>query len=267
MFTLEINVSNEILEEFASWYSYTQSPKNMPNTMAAVQNAAINIQSQWQDWASGKASIDGIKDNPYPSGRLAQTIKKENTNGLNWSVYSNSPQMDRIAEGQPEFDMKTKYPYGKKSRVSKAGIPYLIIPFTWSTPKFGGHNQSRMTPKIYKVMSKIEKSYVTGNTHIEENFFKEGIQRQEYSFNGSYKSDFALVDRIENYAQGMVRMLDSATNKSSYMTFRIISAKSKPGTWIRKAVEPINVVEALINNNQQAINDEVDKAIREDLGM
>jgi hypothetical protein len=68
---------------------------------------------------------------------------------------------------------------------------------------------------------------------------------------------------------GMVRSTDdTGKNRSGgYLTFRIISAESPASSWIRKAIPPVRVTPAVVSETEGIINDMVDAAIKEDLGL
>lgn len=265
MTEMKIEVNTELLAQLQKMLN---AREDIPETKKAMKSIAVNIKNQWQGWATG-GKIDGIDNIKNPNSNLAKSIKLQTNNPLDYTIYTDSPYAERIHNGMNEFDMKKKYPYGNKSRVSKDGVAYLIIPFRWGTPKAGAHFYSVMPQKLYDIMKKKKMSKVTGNTHYEANANGIDILRQEYKFNGRLGEDEFDTDdeQMQNYSAGMVRMKDSATMKSTYFTFRVISAKSPANSWIRKAVDAIDVPAALEKNNIADAEKILENAVKADLGI
>ena len=173
------------------------------------------------------------------------------------------------SNGSPEFDMKTKYPYGNKSRVTQSGknkgVPYLIIPFRWGTPNKDGsaraHFGNTIPLEVYKILQsrKFRKSETTENTHTEANFKGENIERAEYDWGDRIKDEDA------GNANGMVKM--RSNTGSTYFTFRVISAKSPESAWVRKEVPANDVVSAVEKTTRQNVEDILEAGLEQDLGI
>ena len=247
----------------------------MQNTVAAFDKSVEYTANRWRGWAYGKNGLDNIPPHEKPSASLAESIKVKDNGDLNADIYSNHPQMGIIVDGQSEstFDMKTKYPYGRKSRLSKVKkIPYLIIPFRWGTPTnkvdengnpIARSHFSNVIPQIVyntnvKKLSKSET--VFEKMHLEENFKGEMIPRAGYNWGSRLKNAW------HKNAEGMVRMKDEK-NRSTYFTFRIISANSPAGSWIRKIprVEPVDIIAALKRDIEPAIEKFIEEGIKKDI--
>lgn len=67
----------------------------------------------------------------------------------------------------------------------------------------------------------------------------------------------------------MVRMKDSANGKSTYFTFRIISAKSPQGSWIyhKDAKAPVDMIGALKRTVESDIRKMIEEGIKADVEM
>jgi hypothetical protein len=268
MIRFNITVDNELLEQLAHRMPDFLSQKAASATSEAFNNAAKYIRGVWQGWAMG-GPLMGIKNIKYPSAKLSASIGIERNAPFDVNIQTNSPHAQRIQDGTPRLDMKTTHPYGKKSRITKSGPnkgkPYLIVPFRWGTPNDVGGPRAhsffgqRIVPG-YENVQHMKKSRRTGVTHIEQNYRGEAIERSEYVWG----------DRLEDEgdANGMVRMNDEPTGKSTYFTFRIISAAqrvTKPNSWIRKEVAPIDVVSALIKTTGQDVENIIRKGLEADL--
>lgn len=213
-----------------------------PETNNAFKLATRRIQNAWQDWAMG-GDIDGAEPIKNPNPNLARSIKVDQFGDFEAEIYTESPFMARVQNGRKEYDLKETHPYGRKSRVSKQGIPYLIIPFRWGTPNSKGgkraHFSNFMETDIHNIVKnkkKFSRSVENGGKHFEKNFHGEDIERAEYDWGD--RADY------DGNANGMVAFPDINGN-STYFTFRIISAKSPADSWKVKATPPNDVIGAL----------------------
>lgn len=262
MVSVDVTFDDNVLSRLTSALENFGGGKNMPNTKKAFDVGAKVVQKQWQQWAMG-GSVSGAENIKNPSPKLASSINVTSNGSFTRDIGTDSQYMERIQTGTPAYDMKKTYPYGKKSRVSsKNKIPYLIIPFRWGTPnKNGGaraHFGNVITQEVYQILKskKFRKSSRTGSTHPEDNFRGEPIERSEYDWGDRLNS-------IGGNMEGMVRMDDF--NKSTYFTFRIISPNSKG--WVRKAVNPNDVVSAIAKATEPIVNDIISDAMERDLGL
>lgn len=240
----------------------------MQNTVAAFDRSVNYTHERWYGWAEGENGLDNIP--PYEKQPNKIKIDIQKNGELNATIYSNSKEIQEVVAGKPEstFDMKTKYPYGRKSRLSKVKkIPYLIIPFRWGTPNKNDEARahfSNVIPQIVyntnvKKLSKSETVFKE-NPVIEPNARGEMIERASYNWGARLKNAW------HKNAEGMVRMKDEK-NRSTYFTFRIISANSPAGSWIRKIpkVEPIDIIAALKRDVEPAIEKFIEKGIEKDI--
>ena len=241
----------------------------LPNTAAAFSQAAKYVHNMWTGYLRGETPLQGIDYMSGVTSAMVRSIRTRYNGDLNYDIYSDNLQLDQKTKGRKEveFDMKEKYPYGKKSRVTKTGknkgVPYVIIPFRWGTPNQKGtkraHFNNVIPQKSYETAVKaLEMSSINAlKKYFEANYKGEDIQRQGYDWakNGRLKEDQAWDDR----SVGMVRMNDAATGKSTYFTFRIISAKSPANSWIyhRDAIPAVDMMGAL----SRTVAPEVEKII------
>lgn len=262
MVSVDVTFDDNVLGRLTVALENFGGGKNMPATKRAFDMSAKVVQKQWQQWAMG-ASISGADTIKNPSPKLASSITIDSNGSFSKDIGTDSPYMERIQSGTPAYDMKETYPYGRKSRVSRKNkIPYLIIPFRWGTPNKDGSSRAHfgnvITKEVYAILKskQFKKSERTGSTHFEENFRGEKIERSEYDWG----------DRLNNIGgnmEGIVKMSDF--NKSTYFTFRIISPNSKG--WVKKAVNPNDVVSAIERETSPVINDIISDALETDLGL
>ena len=262
MTTYTIEYDKAELKRLTEKFAPGMTTAALPNTDAAVQKAANYIAQQWRGFLTGDVQLSGIDTPDKVTSAMVKSIRTQDKTTLNefhHVISSDNRQMEELNRGRKEveYDMKQTHPYGNKSRVSKKGIPYLIIPFRWGTPSgkkdANGKDISRahfnnVIPQAnYETnvkglqMSKVNEL----KKYFENNFKGQSIQRQGYDWakNGRLREDQAWDDR----SVGMVRMKDVASGKSTYFTFRIISAKSPQSRWIyhKDAKPALNFMPAL----------------------
>ena len=260
-------------------------PKNMteaalPNTAEAFNRAALLVRQMWRDYLAGSQQLNGIDFLSGVTSSMVQSIRARQNGDFDHTVYSDNIQLERKTKGQKkvEYDMKQTHPYGKKSRVSKKGIPYLIVKFRWKTPQKSdklAHSQyfsSIIPTKYYNTALKgIEISSKNDlKNYFEKNFKGENIERQGYNWAkfGRLTDSQAWDDR----SVGMVKMLDDSNPKritSTYFTFRIISAKSPANSWIyhKDAVPGVDVLAALERTTSHKIENIINEGIAADNEM
>ena len=242
----------------------------LPNTAAAFARAAKYIHNMWTGYLRGEQSLSGINFLSGVTSSMVRSIRSRYNGDLDYTIYSDSMQLDKKVRGskEVEYDMKKTHPYGKKSRVSKKGIPYLIIPFRWGTPNSKGTARAHFNNVIPQ--ANYETS-VTGleissknalKNYFEKNFKGENIERQGYNWAkfGRLTEDQAWDDR----SVGMVRMKD--IRGSTYFTFRIISAKSPINSWIyhKDAIPAVDMMGALARSTQSGVDEIINEGIRLD---
>lgn len=275
-YTIEFDLKElkNLTEKFAKTIENAPAAA-LPNTAAAFSQAAKYVHNMWTGYLRGEKPLQGIDFMSGVTSSMVNSIKMRYRGDLHYDIYSDSMQLDKKVKGQKEveFDMKEKYPYGKHSRVSKKGIPYLIIPFRWGTPNEKGtkraHFNNFIPQKNYNMsVSGLDISSVKSlKDHFEKNARGEDIARWGYNWvKGSRLSDddaWEMENKRGNKysSQGMVRMLDTKKNSTSstYFTFRIISAKSPADSWIyhRDAIPAVDMMGAL----ERTVLPEVEKFI------
>lgn len=261
MLDMKIEVKNDLLSQLLVSASFA-GKNGLPATAQAFRDCARLIRDTWRGWAGG-AQVPGIDPIKRPSLSYMRSIRMTENSAFNWDIFSDSPYARRIADGTSPLDMKKTHPYGRKSRVSKKGVPYLIVPFRWGTPSASGRFGRNMTELVHTAVSsrKFRKSARTGDTHYEKNARGESVRRSEYTWGSRLEKGEADIPE----AAGMVRM--DAGRGSAYFTFRVISAKSPAGSWIRPGEKPVDVPGAVARALEGYVNTAVEAALMADLGM
>lgn len=273
-YTIEYDLSElkNLADKFAN--TVQNAPEAaLPNTANAFQMAAQYVRNMWTNYLSGDQPLNGVEFMDGVTSAMVRSIRAQRNGDFDYSVYSDNRQLEEKTKGRKEveYDMKQTHPYGKKSRVSKKGVPYLIIPFRWGTPNQKGtkraHFNNFIPQKSYNTAVKgLKMSEVdAAKKYFEANFKGESVERQGYNWakNGRLKEDQAWDDR----SVGMVRMRD--ITGSSYFTFRIVSAKSPANSWIyHKDAKPgIDMMGALERTVKPKIDQMISAGIQADNDM
>ena len=263
MTKMGITFSNDQLQKIAGGLKIA-GEQSFPATREAFKQSANFVAQTWRGYAKG-GDLQGITPMKNPSAKLASSIKVHKNGPFDYEISSDSEQARRIEEGTEELDMKKTHPYGPKSRVSiktekgvTRRVPYLIVPMRWGTPRSVSF-RSVMPEEIYNIVKQraFKKSVVEQTTHFENNFIGDATERREYTW-GS-----ALSGEEFGNAEGMVKM----ANRGGHFTFRIISAESPAGSWIRPAQPPKPVIQAVATVTQDVVNAMVEQGLREDIGI
>lgn len=268
MTKVNIIVDSEKLLELSKLFPQGMTEAALPNTSVAVEQAANYVRNVWTDYLAGETSLDGIENLEKVTSSMIRSIKQRKLRDMMYEVYSNNTELEKLTNGTPDvdYDMKKTHPYGLKSRVSSKGIPYLIIPFRWGTPNSKGTKRrwnNFIPQKIYdtNVKGLSLSETVPRNPEklrLEKNFSGDMIERANYNWGSRLKE--ADDDRMK----GMVRMKNAT--KSTYFTFRIISAKSPAGSWIyhRDGKPGIDMMGALQRTVEKNVKNMIQQGIDAD---
>ena len=275
MTTYKIEYDLTELQKLAENFPKNMTEAALPNTAAAFETASIMVRQMWTNYLMGSEPLSGINYLDGVTSAMVRSIRTRKNGDFDHTVYSDNRQLEQKSHGQKEveYDMKQTHPYGKKSRVSKKGVPYLIIPFRWGTPNGKGtkraHFNNVIPQKNYETSVKgLRMSAVNeAKKYFEANFKGESIARQGYDWakKGRLTEDLAWDDR----SVGMVRMKDVSTGRSTYFTFRIVSAKSPANSWIyhKDAVPGVDVLAALERTVKPKIEQIINSGIQADNNM
>ncbi|GHT84375.1 hypothetical protein FACS1894137_07330 [Spirochaetia bacterium] len=253
---IEDNGVLEQLIDLAS--SMGMGTAGLPATKMAFDASVDYIEKTWINWAMGDTSRVKQKIKS-PSGKLAQSIKHEYNGPLDAYIYTESPEAQRIQDGQPELDMKTTHPYGPHSRMSKDGIPYVIVPIRWGAGEKRAHWNNFIPQPAFNIMEKFKVTRIIRQRSphkLEDNYNGEPVPRNVYKWGDR--------SNLAGNMNGMVRMAGGG----GYFTFRIISAKqlvTRPYSWIRKAVPGFDMVSAVENATRPAVEAAIQAGIDVDL--
>lgn len=256
----EIKFSEEDINRLSDEFPPGFTEAALPELASVVKGTAYSISNAWKKYLNKEQGLEGIEFLEKTNKSMITSVKVRKNKDFDYTVYSDSPEMEKATKGTDPvyYDMKKTHPYGKKSR-NKGGVPYLIIPFRWGTPNDKGTkrrwNNTIPMAQYNTSIKKFDRSMRTSQQRTEKNYKGEDIARSTYSWGDRLGKLEAWDDR----SAGMVRMKDM--NKSTYWTFRVISAKSKPGSWLywRDGRNGVDIIGALRktfckNNEENFVN-------------
>ena len=211
----------------------------------SIFGLAKGAQNEWVRLAQERL---GTSKEIYINGlRQAESFKMVTTGNTTYEISLVGKMPNDFEFGMPSFDMKTVRPGwlgGGKAKTSKDGSKYVVIPFRHSTTseRFAYTGKAKgVTPDLKGQLRKAVKDY--------------GLDRMTRAGTGQVVS--GVTARIPNkaavhsYLRGMVRTQTptAGTTKSgqgrgssTLTTFRIMSEKSDPSSWIHPGLKPANLV-------------------------
>jgi hypothetical protein len=237
-----------------------------PLLAQAVRAIAQEAAHNWID-AINVAPLWSVEKQKY-----IQSIRIDYwADGLRADVIASYKYASEIESGRPPRDLKLMLNTSTKVRRTKDGTRFLVIPMRHNSPGNAAHAPA-MPPSVYALASQMKPSAVTGTgdraagevtllspgsgmtpSPIQTPYLSNvGTKKTYLVAQNNYKWGERLTGKMlaqsgeskENQRRyaGMVRMKES-TGGSSYLTFRVMSEKSKgwvipaqPGLYLAKDV-------------------------------
>lgn len=241
-----------------------------PNIEAAVERAAGFVQAQWQQAVMGADIFPGML--PVTSNIGLRRIYSDSIvtrdqvaqgNSINQQVVATSKVAEQLENGCAPFDMKPALLNGPKARIGKNGR-YNIIPFRQGTGSGSSLNSNfpAMPKDIYKQARALKASVKQGNA-TKWGGRLTGTETQH----APGKNPTSGYQHKNGRFEGMVRIEKTyaKATQSKYMTFRIVSDKSAPGSWMHPGYKPHNIAAAVSNFCRPAVEAMVQQAAVLDL--
>lgn len=199
----------------------------------AVEGVLVNMAADWQT-AVHKARLWSGERTAY-----ADSITWRMTGDLKGEVEATYRLAEQIENGRPSYDLKQMLGSSLKTRVSKKGARYLIIPFRHNTPGYTAHADD-MPDHVYAIARTLAQSRITGmgtrasGTGALDINTRKALQVPQAKYFWGGRLDPGSMGpnpkgKVDRFA-GMVRFEDTAAKgkpKSIYMTFRVMTEHSK----------------------------------------
>lgn len=234
-------------------------PSNAPITRGALRELEGEVYSITQDvhklWVAHASGL------PLPDGRVIgsrsgayrDSIQIRKLGDFAYEVYADAPHARALEEGMPERDLKAMLGTSHKVRISKDGSRYLIIPFRWGTPgatTFGKTVIPQEVHDFWKPAHRAGSHVVAQQTHLVGHRIHDRqpltVTERQYVWghrlNRADLTGAGVTDpQQRRYLTGMVNLRNpggkGGASHSQYLTWRIMSDKSPPGSWIAPRVE------------------------------
>lgn len=233
----------------------------LPNTAKAVEESTLVVQQIWQAYAlgarvtySGGTFVVQSRNGDYARSIQRMFPYRGITSGL---VFADSMEAEMIEEGYGPFDMKPGLLKSPKARVDRNGNRYITIPFRHNVPEAGATG-APMPQNIYNQARKLDFSEITGRNPWGRFTYLWGGRIGQMEQGRQVKPQVGGMTAPYQWKtspfSGMVRMKDSATNRSGgYLTFRRVSVNSDPNAWWHPGVKPKPVTQAVIENSEEQV--------------
>lgn len=171
---------------------------------------------------------------------------------LGQDVFSGAVQLqgklpNRLEFGFPAFDEKIGFSKSSRKKITNNGGWYLTIPYRHSTP--GAYLYGNpMSPQIYAQAKKLK-------------------HKESLSVKGGQKTSWTGYVHKNNLDDGLTRIIKSyhnpntgkVTNQSQYLTFRRVSNKSDPLSWMHPGYSGVKMVEQLQDYALKTLERELNK--------
>ena len=222
----------------------------LPHLARAVEEVTAAALALWQGYASGAPMPNG-KVVQNGTGEYLRSILTRELGDFAGEVFTDAPIADSIENGVPERDLKRLLASSLKVRLSRDGHRFLVIPFRHNTP---GSAMGKAMPEAVhswwqhpdRKRSAVVGMYLrpSGTGAFDINTRQPlTVPARRYVWGSRLeKSDLAklgVTGPAARHMAGMVNFRRPGTQggaaQSRYISFRTMSERSKPGSWIAKA--------------------------------
>lgn len=265
---------------------FHQGKLKLPHTTRALEYLSTQYQEVWIQATLGN-TLD-ILPFPIHSKSYQRTIQRQRITDVLYVVYSDYTTKtgmsvtELLEKGHGLIDLKPGLLRGIKSRQGKNGR-YNIVPFRHGTPGTDRFRNNPMPLSVYTTMRKLMREADTvvasgvstrgGSSQrvgrktewgVRLNDSLRGLRSKLIRKGGKVVGTYTW--KTGKYA-GMVALQQSTTNskRHGYMTFRVVSARSDPMSWIVPEQPPWPVRDAVIQFMEPFAKQILEEALQEDL--
>lgn len=194
--------------------------KQVLDSLQIPQNFNVNMAKHIQRQLLQETYNQVIKE----ANKQLHSTKAIYKQGL--SVSSNSVDLDgtlpnMIEDGSSAWDMKTYFQNSSKAKISKHGGWYLTIPFRIHAPT-AGNNVTKMSWEIYRAVSAGRK-------------YNPGVASNRPAFRDPQTgTNYPAYQHKSPILAGINKFTNPSTGMNTFKTFRRVSNKSNPNSWIHR---------------------------------
>jgi len=151
-----------------------------------------------------------------------------------------------LEEGKAPYDMKPGLLRSKKAKRDKRGRPYIHVPFRLKTPgsQVTGPSPPVMPRPIYRLALRSQFGQSVNITKKYNNYAIRTRLSPDLKRWGHYTwkaSPFAGVTKVRRFPGELAT--SHAGGMAAYMTFRTVSRRSDPSSWIHPGLRPHNIMD------------------------
>jgi len=258
-------------------------------TQIAVETR--RVQAVWQAAVYGML-LPGMTKPVFSDGYYASLTTPDafqypfNGDAFTGAVISTYARAMMIEEGYASFDMKPGLLNGPKARQTKKGGRYNIVPFRYLLPNEQYQNRHFPVMPVSIAQAVTAESFAPSKQTEPGGKVQWGSRLELVAgeYPGAVKNPFYTAVEAERRGKenpmtdayawksspfaGMVRIQKTygQQKQSIYLTFRAVSDKSDPNSWIHPGQPPNPVVDAVTNYVRKEVEDNLTAAAAKDIG-
>ncbi|GAA6747482.1 hypothetical protein [Thermus brockianus] len=211
-----------------------------PNQLAAIRDLAVAAHRKWVGYALGEPLPSGERVQPR-TGNYARSITLEAEADHSYTLKAKAPYAAALEWGRPAYDLREVLKRSHQARRAKAGHLYMHIPFRHGTPGAVGF-ASVMPEEVYARARRMAQSRVVG-VHHEPSVHDPSAFARRFRYQWGDRLTLGDLEalgldtsdpQVQRLA-GLYRFEAASTpneSRSAYLTFRTLSEKSPPGSWV-----------------------------------
>jgi hypothetical protein len=231
----------------ARWKVSMDLKGQLPNVKQQMREVLrLTADAARVEWVKSAKNLLHTTVNQYVEGIGYPTIK-----GFTAEIKLSGWLPNALEEGISPFDLKIGLLKSKKAKRMKKGGKYIRIPFGLKTPGAQGVSPQVMPAPIYKSAVKLNFGQSVKlpvkyeNMGLRTRLSPDLKKWQHYTWKSS---PFAGITKVQKYP-GMLP--SSKTGKlAAYKTFRTVSSKSDPSSWVHPGFRDRKILEVAANQIQ-----------------
>ena len=211
------------------------SPQIVGAVQSSLQTSLAIVRDRWQQEVQNK--LNSTRPLYLQGLQWDSVVYPYDGNAFSGAVVLNGKFPNMLESGFPSFDMKIGFSKSDKKIQKKNGGWYLTIPIRHSTP--GSFMYGSPMPKdVYGVAKQL------GNG-------------EKLSYPGMGDKSWTGYQRKHKTYDGLTRIIKSYQNskQSQYYTFRRVSDKSDPSSWMHPGFSGVHVAEGLLPFAEKTFTD------------
>lgn len=235
-----------------------------PHLMAALNTAGELYQATWRKFATGLPIPGQAGRTIRSSGPYHNSIRTDLSNPIEKIIYTDSPVHRFIEDGAPETDLKPGLLSGPRSRPTLDGGRMNIVSFRHGVPSAA---RSPMPQNIYQAMlretqrAEAQRQARTGPVRATLPRGMGGTPQTKVTQNfGIYQWAVGKYEGMRRYDTSSGRAVSS-----EYLTFRVVSSKSDPASWIVPERPPLPIRQAVVDAMAPVVDELLKSAFESDI--